>query len=168
MLSADLALGILLGNFLRMRTDEDYAAWRNVKSTREEIGHMELERNFLFALIAIAKKNCMAGILRALHTPRKKQHPPYFRGLPILIIALLLTRRPASAQQVTRQEGILIDVSGSIGAGGANNDLFREYLQGVKRLLETEPPSSRVIVSVITTDSFGSMRDLLKGWTPQQ
>jgi hypothetical protein len=168
MLSADLALGILLGHFLRMRTDEDYAAWRNVKSTQKEIGHMELERNSLLALIEIAKKNCMAGILRALHTPRKKQHPPYFRGLPLLIIALLLTRHPASAQQVTRQEGILIDVSGSIGAGGANNDLFREYLQGVKRLLETEPPSSRVIVSVITTDSFGSVRELLKGWTPEQ
>jgi hypothetical protein len=168
MLSADLALGILLGNFLRMRTDEDYAAWRNVKSTQKEIGHMELERNSLFAFIEIAKKNCMAGILRALHTPRKKQHPPYFRSLPLLIIALLLASQPASAQQITRQEGILIDVSGSIGAGGANNDLFREYLQGVKRLLETEPPSSRVIVSVITTNSFGSVRELLKGWTPEQ
>jgi hypothetical protein len=168
MLSADLALGILVGKFLKMRTDEIYAAWCDVKSTKKKIGHMDLEHNSLIALIEIAKKDCMAGILRALHTPKKKQHPPYFRGLPILIIALLLAGHPASAQQSTRQEGILIDVSGSIGAGGANNDLFREYLQGVKRILETEPPNSRVIVSVITTDSFGSVRELLKGWTPEQ
>ncbi len=166
MLSADLVLGILLGHFVRMRTDEDYAAWCTVKALYKEIGQMELERNSLLALIEIAKKKCMAGILKAMHTPRKK-HFPYFQSLPLIIFAALLIVLPAVAQDVTRQEGILIDISGSIGSGGANNDLFRDYLQGVKRLLETEPPSSRVVVSVITTDSFGSVRELLKGWTPE-
>ncbi len=28
-------------------------------------------------------------------------------------------------------------------------------------------PSSRIAVSVITTDSFGSVRELMKGWTPE-
>jgi hypothetical protein len=166
MLSADLVLGILLGHFVRMRTDEDYSAWCKVKALYKEIGQMELERNSLLALIEIAKKKCIAGILRAMHTPTKK-HPPYFRWLPLFVVAVVLITLPAPAQEVTRQEGILIDISGSIGGGGANNDLFREYLQGVKRLLETEPPSSRVVVSVITTDSFGSVRELLKGWTPE-
>jgi hypothetical protein len=166
MLSADLVLGILLGHFVRMRTDEDYSAWCKVKALYKEIGQMELERNSLLALIEIAKKKCMAGILRALHTPRKK-HIPYFRWLPLIAGAVLAVSVPASAQEVTRQEGILIDISGSIGSGGANNDLFHDYLRGVKRLLETEPPSSRVVVSVITTDSFGSVRELLKGWTPE-
>jgi hypothetical protein len=72
-----------------------------------------------------------------------------------------------SSQEITREEGILPDISGSIGSGGANNELFREYLQGVKQLLETEPPASRVVVSVITSESFGSVRELLKGWTPE-
>jgi hypothetical protein len=38
----------------------------------------------------------------------------------------------------------------------------------VKRQLETEPAGTRVIVSVISNDSFGSVRELLKGWTPSQ
>lgn len=167
MLSADLALGILLGHFLKMRTDKDYAAWCDAKAMKEEIARMEFKRDSLLALIEIAQKDCMAGILRALHTP-KKRHVPYFRGLPLLITALLVIGRPAFAQQYQRQEGILIDVSGSIGKGGANNELFREYLEGVKRLLETEPPASHVVVSIITSDSFGSVRELLKGWTPEQ
>lgn len=167
MLSADLALGILLGHFLKMRTDKDYAAWCHAKAMKEEIARMEFKRDSLLALIEIAQKDCMAGILRALHTP-KKRHVPYFRGLPLLIAAQLVIGRPAYAQEFHRQEGILIDTSGSIGKGGANNELFREYLQSVKRLLATEPPASRVVVSIITTDSFGSVRELLKGWTPEQ
>jgi hypothetical protein len=33
-------------------------------------------------------------------------------------------------------------------------------------LLLSEPENSRVWVSVISTESFGSVRELLKGWTP--
>src|ERR1019366_5601286 len=55
---------------------------------------------------------------------------------------------------------------GSIGKVGTNNELFREYLFALKKLLLTEPPNSRVWVSVITTESFGSVRSLAKGWTP--
>jgi hypothetical protein len=51
-------------------------------------------------------------------------------------------------------------------AMGSDNELFSEYLFAVKRLLLTEPPKSRVWVSVITTESFGSVRSLVKGWTP--
>lgn len=54
-----------------------------------------------------------------------------------------------------------------MGKGGANSDLFREYLFSVKKLLLTEPPNSRVWVSVITTESFGSVRSLVKGLTPE-
>jgi len=34
------------------------------------------------------------------------------------------------------------------------------------RFTSTEPPNSRVWVSIITTESFGSVRSLVKGWTP--
>jgi hypothetical protein len=91
---------------------------------------------------------------------------PYHQALSILLVALFLAASPMFAQTISRHEGILIDVSGSIGKGGVNEELFREYLFAVKKLLLTEPPNSRVCVSVITTESFGSVRSLVKGWTP--
>ena len=91
---------------------------------------------------------------------------PYHQTLTILVVVIVLLGPPTLAQTINRHEGILIDVSGSIGKGGANNELLREYLFGVKKLLLTEQPQSRVWVSVITTESFGSVRSLVKGWTP--
>jgi hypothetical protein len=44
---------------------------------------------------------------------------------------------------------------------------FRDYVVNVKQLLLTEPPSTRVIVALITTESFGNTRELLKGRTPE-
>ncbi len=107
----------------------------------------------------------MAGILRAKHVQRKKC-VPYHQALPIILLAVMLAASPVFAQTINHHEGILIDVSGSIGKGGANSELFRELLFAVKKLLLTEPPQSRVWVSVITTESFGSVRTLVKGWTP--
>jgi hypothetical protein len=64
-------------------------------------------------------------------------------------------------------EGILIDVSGSIAKGGTTSDLFREYLTSVRGLLLSEPAKTRVWVSSISTDSFGGVREVMKGWTPE-
>ncbi len=49
-----------------------------------------------------------------------------------------------------------------------NSTLFtlREYLLSVKKLLLTEPPNPRIWVWVITTESFGSVRSVVRGWTP--
>jgi hypothetical protein len=69
------------------------------------------------------------------------------------------------AQEINRHETILIDASGSVGKG-AGSELFRDYLRSAKRLLLTEPPNSWVSVSVISTDSFGGVQELVKGWTP--
>jgi hypothetical protein len=91
---------------------------------------------------------------------------PFHQALLLVLLVLSLASSHVLAQTINRHEGILIDVSGSIGKGGGNDELFREYLFGVKKLLLTEPPNSRVWVSVITTESFGSVRSLLKGWTP--
>lgn len=165
-LSADLSLGILLGSFVKHKTNEEYVSWVKLKQLQMEISDAQFQKNSLLSLIEVAKKKCMAGILRAVHTPQKK-HVPYFAALPILLFAVALLSVPAWSQSFHRREGIIIDVSGSIGSGNANNELFRQYLQTTKRLLATEPPGSRVVVSVITTDSFGSVRELLKGWTPE-
>jgi len=166
MLSADIILGVLLGLFVRIRTNEDFAAWQELKKTAQDLGSLEERSNELLSSIEIAKKRCMAGILRAKYMKRKRC-VPYHQVLPILLlIVLCLAASPIFAQTITRHEGILIDVSGSIGKGGANEQLFREYLLSVKKLLRTEPPNSRIWVSVITTESFGSVRTLLKGWTP--
>jgi hypothetical protein len=165
MLSADIILGILLGLFTKIRTNEDFAAWHDLKKTATNSAALEKRSNELLSSIEIAKKRCMAGILRGKHIQRRKC-VPYHQALPLVLVALFLAASPVFGQTINHHEGILIDVSGSIGKGGANNDLFREYLFAVKKLLLTEPPNSRVWVSVITTESFGSVRSLVKGWTP--
>jgi hypothetical protein len=165
MLSADLILGIFLGLFVKTWTNEDFVAWQNLKKTANTLGSLEKQSNKLLSSIEIAKKLCMAGILRGKHIQRKKC-VPYHQALPILLVVMLLAPFRIHAQTISRHEGILIDVSGSIGKGGANGELFREYLFSAKKLLLTEPPNSRVWVSVITTESFGSVRSLVKGWTP--
>jgi hypothetical protein len=165
MLSADVILGILLGLFVKIRTDQDFVAWHDLKKTARNLGSLEERSNELSSSIEIAKKRCMAGILRAKHIQRRKC-VPYHQVLPLIVALLFLALSPSFAQTINRHEGILIDVSGSIGKGGGNGELFREYLFAVKKLLLTEPPNSRVWVSVITTESFGSVRGLVKGWTP--
>jgi hypothetical protein len=167
LVAADLMLGILLGMILSKWHNEAYINWREIKKIFRQVAEYERRRNELLNMFEAAKKRCMAGILRAKHTLRKK-HPPYHQ-LPAIVLALaatiFLNVLPVSAQNIKRHEGILLDESGSI--GGANTDLFQEYLVSIKRLLATEPPQSRVWVSVITTNSFGSVRDLLRGWTPE-
>jgi hypothetical protein len=165
MLSADFILGILLGLFVKIRTNDDFVAWHDLKRTARSLGALEARSTELLSSIEIAKKRCLAGILRAKHIQRRKC-VPYHQALPMILMALFLAAHPVYSQTINRHEGILIDVSGSIGRGGTNDDLFREYLFSVKKLLLTEPPNSRVWVSVITTESFGSVRSMGKGWTP--
>src|SRR4051812_1640110 len=97
----------------------------------------------------------MARIFRAHHAYRER-HTPYHGLLPLLLLLAFVFPRSAFAETTKRQEAILIDASGSVRTGGPKDSLFRQYLQAAKHLLETEPPASRVVVSVIATDSFGS------------
>lgn len=165
MLSADFILGILVGLFTKIRTNDDFVAWQDMKRTARNLGSLEQRSIELLSSVEIAKKRCMVGILRAKHVQRKKC-VPYHQALPLVLVLLSLASSHILAQTINRHEGILIDVSGSIGKGGGNDELFREYLFGVRKLLLTEPANSRVWVSVITTESFGSVRSLVKGWTP--
>ena len=164
MISADLILGLLLGVFVKIWTNDDFVAWHDLRKTAKKLGPLEERSNELLSSVEIAKKLCMAGYFAASMSNGKNA---------CLIITCCLYSRgavsrlpPVFAQTINRHEGILIDVSGSIGKGGTNDDLFREYLFSVKKLLLTEPPDSRVWVSVITTESFGSGRSVVKGWTP--
>lgn len=164
LLGADILVGIFLGLYNQKKTERDYVAWRKVKSLQDEIAVLESGRDSLGKQVAIAEKKCMAGILRALHTPKRK-HVPYFRLSVFVLLAGLPLPPHAHAQNITRQEGILIDTSRSI-ERGSDQELFRKYLQGVRHRLATEPPGSQVVVCVIATDSFGGTHELLKGWTP--
>jgi hypothetical protein len=166
MLSADIILGILLGLFTKIRTNEDFVAWQDLRKTASIVEQLEERSNELLSSVEIAKKRCMAGILRGKHIQRKRP-VPYHQVLSVVLVVLFLAVSPVFAQTINRHEGILIDVSGSIGKGGANSELFHEYLFAARKLLLTEPPNSRVWVSVITTESFGSVRSLVKGWTPE-
>jgi hypothetical protein len=165
MLAADLILGILLGRIARIRTDDDFAAWQNLKKSSRHLGQLTRRFNELERSIDVAKECCMAGILRAKYAPRKRC-VPYHRALPVILLATVFVVPPLFSQTINRHEEILIDVSGSIGKGGPQSDLFKDYLLAVKQLLFTEPPNSRIWVSLITTESFGSVSSLVKGWTP--
>jgi hypothetical protein len=168
MLACDIALGLLVGIVTALLREEDYTAWRKLKNITEEIKTMQKRKDELLSLVEIAKKKCWAGILRARHFHRRSA-VPFHKALSCVLLGfvLLLSSTALHAQSLNHYEGILIDVSGSIGAGGVTDDLFREYAHGVLQLLLTEPASSRVVVSTITTESFGSVRDILKGWTPE-
>ncbi|MDE3073840.1 MAG: VWA domain-containing protein [Chloroflexota bacterium] len=164
-LAADLMLGILLGLLIAVRTNEDYAAWQKLRRLARKLTWLQERRDDLLASIDIAKKRCMAGILRGQNILRKRT-VPYHVMLPVLLVVLLLSGPRLFAQTVNREEVILFDASGSIGKGVVNRGLFQEYLNGTRQLLLTEPPNSRVWVSAITTDSFGGSGVILKGWTP--
>jgi len=165
MIAADLALGFLVGLLVRMHTDEDYTAWTKLKKLNELVLALEQRVAQFIASIEIAKKHCMVGILRAQNA-RAQRHPPYHKALTMLLFCILFVTHASWGQNIERYEGILIDTSGSIGKGGRSSDLFREYLFSTKKILLTEPPNARVWVSIIATDSFGGVHEILKGWTP--
>jgi hypothetical protein len=166
MIAADLMLGFLVGRLGHMNTDEDYAAWCELREITKLVITLEEKMSELNAFIEIAQKLCAAGILRAKNEQRNRK-PPYHGALAIFMSLIILSGGMAHAQAIEHHEGILIDVSGSIAKGGTTNDLFREYLTAVRGLLLTEPAKTRVWVSSISTDSFGGVREVVKGWTPE-
>jgi hypothetical protein len=142
-----------------------YAAWQRLKQILEHVLGLEERVAERYSWIEIAKKHCMAGIRRA-ESIRGRRHTPYYKALVVLAF-LALCRVPLShAQTIERYEGVLIDTSASISRDGANGDLFQQYLRSTKKLLAHEPPNSRVWVSSIARDSFGGVRDIVTGWTP--
>ena len=165
MLAAELALVFLFGYLVEMCTEDDYTAWRELQKQEKQIVALELRIAELESLPEIAKKCCLAGILRAQNT-QSRRRPPYHRKFMWLLPLLLLFTHSARAQTTEHYEGILLDTSASISRGGKTNELFHEYLIATRKLLLTEPPNSRVWVSSISTNSFGGTHEILKGWTP--
>ena len=164
MIAADVMLGFLVGRLTKMRTDEDYAAWRQLRRIAKVIINLEVSLRELLSSVEIAKKRCTAGILRA-QVVLQKRRTPYYRALTAFALVAFIHALPSNAQSIERYEGILIDTSGSISQSGST-DLFRDYLKSTKRLLMTERENTRLWVSTIAVDSFGSGGILLKGWTP--
>src|SRR5882724_644789 len=166
MIAADLMLGFFVGLVGHMNTDDDYAAWWELREITKLVTNLEETVSERHASIEIAKKLCSAGILRAQNV-RNNRKPPYHGALAFFVAFLLLGTGMACAQTIDHHEGILIDVSGSIGRNGKPSDLFRAYLTSTRTLLLSEPAKSRVWVSTISVDSFGGMREVVKGWTPE-
>lgn len=168
-MACELILGILLAMWLRIRNNPLYVAWCELHDEDEKLDLLMAQEQELAVKPQIAQKACLAGILEAkaeLEKQRKHQpRPTYHRRAAVAAVALVLFSGTAFAQSFDRAEAILVDVSGSIGKG-TNNELFRQYLTSTRGLLLQAPPKTRVFVSVITTDSFGSTGPLLRGWTP--
>lgn len=165
-MAAELALGFLVGLFLKLRTDEDYAAWSKLKEIHEVIVELEERVTELYSRIEIAKKQCTAGIRRA-RSIRSKRRIPYHKALVVFALFAFFRIPVSHSQTVHREEGILIDVSRSISRDGNSGNLFQEYLHSAKKLLATEPANSRVWVSTIADNSFGGVREIVRGWTPE-
>jgi len=167
MIAADVILGFLVGQLSHMHTDDDYAAWRNLKIIGELVVGLQTRVSELLSSIEIAKKRCMAGILRA-QSARGKRRVPYHQSLSVVIAVLfpILAVSVSQGQTIEHEEGILIDTSASIAKGNSVHDLFHEYIVSTKSLLLTEPTNSRVWVSSIANDSFGGVGEIVKGWTP--
>lgn len=164
-IAAELAAGLFIGQIVHWATEEDYVVWKHIKKLGDIIVLLERKLADLISRPEIAKKYCMAGILRAENT-RPKPQPPYHRALTVIVTSILVLGVHAWAQTIDHYQGILIDASASISRSGKTNTLFHEYLIATKDLLLREPPSSRVWVSTISTDSFGT-QEILKGWTPE-
>lgn len=166
MIAAELMFGYLVGMLTKKHTDADYTAWRKLKKLKEEIEGLREKIADLVSNVEIAKRRCMAGILRAERFMQRKRSIPYYRALGMIVLCALFCPMYAHAQKAEHYEGILIDTSGSISDNGQTDDLFQDYLRATRKLLSTEPANSRIWVSTIAVDSFGGVRELLKGWTP--
>ncbi len=164
-LAAELGLGLMFSKLLEMRHDPDDAAWLELKDCHALIEECQHGIKQWLAQLEIAKKQCMAGILRA-EREIKKRRPPYHRAALILLSLTTLHVPRVKAQTIQHYEVILIDTSASVGKDGPNDRLFHQYLAAARKLLLTEPPNSRVWVLLISADSFGGTEELLNGWTP--
>jgi hypothetical protein len=164
--AAELTLGFLVGLFVTLRTDKNYAAWRKLKAVLEAIGSLGGRLAELRSGMEQAKDRCMAGLRRG-QDMRNKRRVPYHQALVILIVCVLLRGLPLYSQVVEHDEGTLLDRSISMGNGDANRGLFHECVGSTKKLLASEPPNTRVWVSTIASDSFGGTREIVKGWTPE-
>ncbi|GEM_PF-1614905 len=159
-MAAELGLAYLVGLLVKLRTDQDYAAWNELKAVVEEIAVLEERVAELLSRIKRAKRQCMAGIRRA-QSARKKRRTPYHKALTTLVVLALTCVPRSHGQVIRREESTLIDSSASI-----SRQLFREYVRSTRELLSAEPPNTRVWVSSIVGDSFGA-QDIVVGWTPE-
>jgi hypothetical protein len=117
------------------------------------------------ASLELAKKQSIAGILRAQNMQCKHRHP-HHPALAMFVVLTLFAPPAPGVQNIERHEGILIDTSGSISRGRTTHELFHEHLISTKKLLLAEPPNGRVRVSTLSIDSFAGSPKILKGWTP--
>src|SRR5947209_2781791 len=139
--------------FVRLRTDKWYAVWKKLGDVHDLISALENAIAESVALTEIAKKQCTIGIRRAQSALRKRKIP-YYKGLLAVILFLVFWFPQAQGQEATDEESYVLDVSTSIGQQGS--DLFQEYLRTIKHLLATEPPNTRVWVSIIGNDPFAA------------
>ena len=166
-LATELALAFVIGLLVHLHTDPDYAAWRKLTHLGGTLIEKQERESDLLARPEITKKHCLAGILRAESDQNRRRRPPYHRTAAMILMIILFVALPSWAQKIEHYEVIIIDTSASISRGGRSNKLFQGYLLAVRKLLETEPPNTRVWVLTIGTDSFGGTEEILKGWTPE-
>lgn len=166
-LGADLMLGLFVGEREYLSTEADYVSWNELGSVNQELDLYAEHQTELNSRIEAAKKWCMAGILRARNELNRRKPPYHHAIIPAAVLLFCMVTTHSYGQHIESKKAVLIDQSASIGRGKINHDLFHEYLNSVRELLLAEPPNTEVSVSLISTDSFGGVKDLVKGWTPE-
>jgi hypothetical protein len=79
-IAAELTFAYLVGKLFDLLHDRDYTAWRQLEKISEEIAMLRKEIAELYAAVEIAKKECLAGILRA-QNELSKRRPPSHKAL---------------------------------------------------------------------------------------
>ena len=167
-LAAELIVAVGFGLIVSLISDPDFVGWRELKRICRDIAKLKYQTDRLNALVATAERECAAGLLLGHRFGRPAPVKPLFKILPLILLAVLPAREASAQTNIKREEAILLDLSRSVGSDGGSAT-FREFLLSTRRLLETEPPNSRVYVLTIGADSFGgSLPVIVKGWTPSE
>lgn len=161
-ISGDVLLSIMFATILAIRTDPDFSAWMTLKKLAKEDRKLERKLKEIEARINLAWCAMAIGLQRGMGILNQPPRPPYFKIAAALVLSLILGNNVAAQPEPKCLQALLLDGSGSIGKQGQ----FRSYLFGIKAQLLNTPPECRLWAFMISTESFGSVPDIVKGWTP--
>src|SRR5581483_8554124 len=123
-LATELTLGLLMGLLGKLRKDNDYGAWRHLKSVSKKRSRFHAQTTELLGGIEIAKNKCAAGIRRAQNS-KSRRRPPFHKPIALFTVSLAFLASAATAQQPINSEVILIDTSTSIAKSNATGSPFQ-------------------------------------------
>ena len=165
-IASDLLLAILFATIFAIRADVDFAAWTKLRKLEKQMRKLNKKIDEIEALVKNVAQAMAIGLRRGLTMLNKPATPPYFKIVATLLLFIALGGMVAAQSEPKMLQAYLLDGSGSIGRRNAQSDQFRSYLFGIRSQILLAPPECRLWVFLISTDSFGSVPEVMRGWTP--